>query len=227
MGRTATDSAPPPAPTLSTPERILEAAIQLFNAEGIQNVAMHRIAAEVGISPGNLAYHFAGKRDLLLALLPRLEQQLREALPIPEGTITAGHAAEYQINLFRTLWRQRFFFNSLTHLLSRDEELRTRYMAFQQDVVAALRGLLDGLVSSGGMRAVVAPNTTWLLAMNMWMLWLSWLRFEQINNPESEVAENAAIFDGALHHFSLMQTYYGKKFADELFAHLETLRKRA
>jgi len=212
---------------LSTPERVIEAAIQLFNADGIQNVPMHRIAAEVGISPGNLAYHFAGKRELLLALLPRLEDRLRQALPIPEGTISAVQAAEYQINLFRTLWRQRFFFNSLAHLLSRDPELRNRYMAFQQDVVNALGGLLDGLVSSGGMRAVVAPNTTRLLAMNMWMLWLSWLRFEQINNPESEVAENAAIFDGALHHFSLMQTYYGKKFASELFAHLETLLKNA
>src|SRR5215207_10909682 len=83
----------------STPGRIIEAAVQLFNAEGVHNVPMHRIAAEIGISPGNLAYHFRSKRDLLFAILPQLEAQLRAALPVPEGPLSPAGAATYQINL--------------------------------------------------------------------------------------------------------------------------------
>jgi AcrR family transcriptional regulator len=204
----------------TTRERIVETAIHLFNAEGIQAVPMHRIAAEVGISPGNLAYHYRGKRDLLLAILPRVETQLRAALLPPVENISSQDAAAYQINLFRTLWRYRFFFNALTHLLTRDGELREQYMSFQREVIDSLCALLDRLIHSGSMRAVPPPNTTRLLAMNMWMLWLSWLRFEQINNPEAEAVENAAIYDGALHHFSLMQTYYGKEFGSRLLEEL-------
>ena len=208
----------------STPERIIEASIFLFNRNGVQNVALHRIAAHIGISPGNLAYHFPGKRQLLLAIFPLIDNGMRHALeplqPLSKGA-TPRVAAEYQIRIFRTMWRSRFFFNALTYLLSEDEELRERYMQFQGWVIDTLRAVLDDLIAHRHMRQVVAPNTTELVARNMWMLWLSWLRFEQINDPKTDMVENAAVYDGALQHFSLMQPYYGKEFAAQLLGELQ------
>jgi AcrR family transcriptional regulator len=54
-----------------TPDRILDAALELFNAHGTAAVSTNRIAAQVGISPGNLYYWFANKAEIVRALYTR------------------------------------------------------------------------------------------------------------------------------------------------------------
>jgi AcrR family transcriptional regulator len=212
----------PSAPAASsTRERIVAAAMNLFNQNGVASVPMHKIAAELGMSPGNLAYHFKNKRDMVSAIFPLLENQMRGVLKPPGIRVSPQAAAEYQIEIFRTLWRFRFFFNGLVGLLGADPSLAKCYMRFQDWVVGTLDGLLVGLVSHGDMRTIAAPNTTHLVATNMWMLWLSWLRFAQLVSPDIAMVENAAIYDGALRHFSLMQPYYGREFASRLLVELQ------
>ena len=45
--------------------KIIETSIKLFNQQGTQNVRLQQIADEVGISVGNLAYHFHDKKKIL------------------------------------------------------------------------------------------------------------------------------------------------------------------
>ena len=63
-----------------TRDRILEAALRLFNDEGLPAVSTHRIAAELGISPGNLHYHFKTKRLIVVWLFRRFEDRLEPCL---------------------------------------------------------------------------------------------------------------------------------------------------
>ncbi|MEM7023448.1 MAG: helix-turn-helix domain-containing protein [Pseudomonadota bacterium] len=48
-----------------TAERIVEAARRRFNQRGYSATSLHEIAASIGISQGNLTYHFPSKRDLV------------------------------------------------------------------------------------------------------------------------------------------------------------------
>ena len=54
---------------ISTKARIIEVAIKLFNQQGIQNVRLQQIADEVGISVGNLAYHFHDKKKIMKTIV--------------------------------------------------------------------------------------------------------------------------------------------------------------
>ena len=45
----------------NTYSRIVEASLTLFNEEGERNISTNHIAAHLGISPGNLYYHFRNK----------------------------------------------------------------------------------------------------------------------------------------------------------------------
>ncbi len=54
--------------TLTTKEKILKAALELFNKYGLANVRLQMIADESGISVGNLAYHFKNKKAIVHAL---------------------------------------------------------------------------------------------------------------------------------------------------------------
>lgn len=48
---------------------ILNTALQLFNENGYRNTSMRSISDNLGISIGNLTYHFHKKEDILIALL--------------------------------------------------------------------------------------------------------------------------------------------------------------
>ncbi|HEV2284401.1 MAG TPA: helix-turn-helix domain-containing protein, partial [Steroidobacteraceae bacterium] len=54
--------------TKVTQLRVLQAALELFNAEGTAAVSACRIAERCGISKGNLQYHFPNKRDVILTI---------------------------------------------------------------------------------------------------------------------------------------------------------------
>ena len=62
-----------------TAERILEVSLDLFNRFGEPNVSTTLISAEMGISPGNLYYHYPAKDELINSLFGRYEQEIGRA----------------------------------------------------------------------------------------------------------------------------------------------------
>jgi len=68
------------APRAKTRDRILDASLELFNAQGERGVSTNHIAAHLGISPGNLYYHFANKQAIVAELFRRYEARIDEFL---------------------------------------------------------------------------------------------------------------------------------------------------
>lgn len=63
-----------------TKQKILDASLQLFNENGINNVRLQQIADETGISVGNLAYHFNNKEAIAESLIANVIVSLQELL---------------------------------------------------------------------------------------------------------------------------------------------------
>ncbi len=99
---------------MGTRERILDASLDLFNQEGTAAISALTIATSLGISPGNLYYHFRGKEEILGALLAecdlalarlyrRMDQELSTPLdfePFLLSLLRVGHH-------FRCLFRDQ------------------------------------------------------------------------------------------------------------------------
>jgi AcrR family transcriptional regulator len=51
-----------------TRDRILDAALELFNERGTAAVTTNHVAAHAGISPGNLYYWFSDKDEIIREL---------------------------------------------------------------------------------------------------------------------------------------------------------------
>ncbi len=61
---------------MTTKYRIIHQAIRSFNAFGIANVTSRDLAKELGISHGNLEYHFPNKEMLLLAIYDQMKEEM-------------------------------------------------------------------------------------------------------------------------------------------------------
>jgi AcrR family transcriptional regulator len=70
----------PPPETLSTRERILNVALDLFIEKGFDKTSLREIAEQLGFTKAALYYHFASKDDILMALHMRIHEFGRDAL---------------------------------------------------------------------------------------------------------------------------------------------------
>jgi AcrR family transcriptional regulator len=81
--------APRPAPGGREPltrERIAQAALELIDEEGLESCSMRRLGARLGVEAMALYHHFAGKGQLLDAVMDRL---LEEVEVPPPGSMPA------------------------------------------------------------------------------------------------------------------------------------------
>ena len=65
---------------LSTRERILNVALDLFIEKGYDKTSLREIAEQLGFTKAALYYHFSSKGDILMALHLRLHEFSTEAL---------------------------------------------------------------------------------------------------------------------------------------------------
>jgi AcrR family transcriptional regulator len=68
------------AEPLSTRERILDVALDLFIEKGFDKTSLREIAEQLGVTKAALYYHFASKEDILRALHMRLHEFGLDAL---------------------------------------------------------------------------------------------------------------------------------------------------
>ena len=67
-------------------DEILKCALRLFNENGISQVSLRNISAEMGISLGNLTYHFKKREEIVDALYLNLVSKLNEVINEYLGT---------------------------------------------------------------------------------------------------------------------------------------------
>ena len=191
-----------------TAERILEAALDLFNRFGEPNVSTTLVASELNISPGNLYYHYPAKEELINRLCEAYEHELDELLHAAEGVNDVEDAWFFMHSLFELIWRYRFLYRDLNDLLSKNRHIETQFQLVLQNKARAIRTLLAGMSRSGAVtidsREVEATATSMVVVLTYW------LSFEYVRDPrralEPETA-GAALARGAAHTLGLLAPY--------------------
>ena len=143
-----------PSPRPTTRERILEIALGLLNTEGDAGATIAAIADAVGISQGNLHYHFRTRTAIVEALLAGFEHAMSELVDggIPER-VSIDDAWLFLQLLTETLDRHRFLVRDLEAIGRRDPRLARRVrrvLARQEDT---LRRLCSAVAARGSSHA--------------------------------------------------------------------------
>ncbi len=135
---------------MKTRDRILECALTLFNREGEPNVSTLEIANEMGISPGNLYYHFHGKEPIILELFERFQNDLAPLLDPPlDVELSAEDYWLFLHLIVERLAQYRFLFQDLSNLAGRLPKLARGIRQWLNQLKRTLATLLARLKAEG------------------------------------------------------------------------------
>jgi len=111
---------------MSRKEAILETARELFNKMGTQSSTTNHIAKAMGISPGNLHYHYKNREEIVRLLYIKMRSETK--LPVDELPKSLAVLHEHEKLLIAIQWKYRFFFKEMLSLFTRDSELEELYI---------------------------------------------------------------------------------------------------
>lgn len=162
---------------MKTRDRIIMASLELFNEEGERSVTTNHIAAHMGISPGNLYYHFRNKGEIIYEIFRQYRTQVESTLKVdPEKPITVPEKLFFLEAVFDGLWHYRFFHRDLEYLLDTDPRLREDYREFTFGCLRTVEQILTGLQRAGVLREHSDAERHGM-ALNVWLVVTNWMAF--------------------------------------------------
>lgn len=160
---------------MSTRDRILRAALALFNEHGTGAVSTNHIAAAMDISPGNLYYHFRNKEEIIQALFEELFDKWAETYQLPLGRAPELRDFDELIaRNYRLIWQYRFAYRELAVLLKNNPELQLQYRMLRQRGYAGFEALIEAFASAGILRLPGGPEELRTLTELCWIVSEQW-----------------------------------------------------
>ena len=182
----------------TTPDRILEVSRRLFNERGYAATSLSEIAAEVGISQGNLNYHFPAKADLALkiAATAREQMQVRRSTKRP-GNI-ADDYVDHLVFAMGITWSHRFLLRDRMHFADKVSSPDAEFLADFEELYSLMKRIeAEGLFRRGAVSDLrVLTRAIWVMSR----YWMDYLREIEGRNEITWRDQER----GIEHHFALL-----------------------
>ena len=124
---------------MNTKERIIATAIDLFNLHGTKAISTNHIAKEMGISPGNLYYHFRSKNDIIRSISDNFSNELGSVFNIQLDTIPdfSSNLTTLFNRFFKIQQSYQFLFLEGVHLTKQDSRVLDNYTKLRRLLIKA------------------------------------------------------------------------------------------
>lgn len=180
-----------------TKSRILAGTLALFNERGAGSVTTNHVAEALGMSPGNLYYHYRNKEEIVRALFGQLRAAWAELYQLPADRMPGVDDMETMfVGNFDIQQRFLFFFRELPSLLQADPILAAEYGEARASGFEGFRQLLSAFVAAGALRN--ADNKTIDdIANLLWLVGDFWAVFVELGGApfdEGRKAQGVRLF---------------------------------
>lgn len=173
---------------MKTRDKIVYAALELFNQHGERNITTNHIADHIEISPGNLYYHFRNKQEIVREIFALYSAELLERFtPIQGSQESLTMLKSYLDSIFTLMWKYRFFYANLPEILSRDEQRHEQYIDVQEKLQANLIAIMQEFVSL----KLLDVNEQQLksLVCTLHLIACSWLAYQSAMASKTSITE--------------------------------------
>jgi len=137
---------------MKTKEKILVTSVELFNRSGVVAVTTNHIAKGMGISPGNLYFHYDNKEEIVAELFRRMGKETYEIWkPAKSSKLTPIQFLDANFEIY---WKYRFFHREMYALRRKDAELSKMWTRHMDKMMKLMKLLYHQWMKKGYMTAL-------------------------------------------------------------------------
>jgi len=189
---------------MKTKDRIILKAVELFNEHTASAVSNNRIAAEMGISPGNLHYHFRNRESVIREIYFILFRKMDGLWYEPSFYGSEDGIVDYFYKLSRLLYEYRFCYRELNVLLKNDPVLREEYTARNARILQQMEKLFHSYVDAGIMKKIDSEKDRRYIIENTWVVGLMWISYADLLYED---VTSSIIHESVYHLYYSMKPY--------------------
>ncbi len=168
----------------NTREKILNTALTLFNTYGLAKVTLRTIATTMGISQGNLNYHFKKREEIIEALYFQLVRQVDDvfaAMPRTDNDLSELFTMAKAI--MENFYAYRFFLLDFVQVVRDNTKIRKHYAKLSALREAQFKAIFSSWVAAGFLRKEILPGEYASLYQRLHILTDFWLSAAALQTP--------------------------------------------
>jgi len=160
---------------------ILNTALDLFNKEGLGKVTLRTIANKMGISQGNLNYHYKKREHIIEALYFQLVGRIDENMSKHEDKLI-GLQSLFSISsmMMESFFKYRFFMLDFVLIMRENDKIKKHYLQLTKIREGQFTRLFNVLIESKILRKEVLPNEYLFLYKRFQILGDFWISSAEI-----------------------------------------------
>jgi len=168
--------------TNKTKDKILKCALRLFNEKGVSQVSLRTISTDMGISLGNLTYHFKKREEIIdalyLALVSKLDNAINKELDVKNQFELLFKIPGITISSF---YEYRFLMLDFVYITRNHAMIRKHYQKLMVQREHQFESLLNNLIDAKLLRKEIIENEYKYLFKNLRIVSDFWLSATSID----------------------------------------------
>ncbi|MEM6699218.1 MAG: TetR/AcrR family transcriptional regulator [Bacteroidota bacterium] len=194
---------------LSTKQKILKSSISLFNEKGMANVRLQQIANDIGISAGNLAYHFKNKEAIVEAIHEDLDKSIVKILStyriFPNLIDFDNQLSKYYV----FIQKYPFYFIDLIDLERHYPQIHAKRNIHISKMISQIRKRFEFNAQRGLIKVEPREGVYDSCSLSVWMLIAFWKSQSLLRGKGSTSGSDCGQFKNAI--WNQIHPYFTKK----------------
>lgn len=204
---------------MNTKDRIIKHSIAKFNKSGYGAVSLFELAQSLGISRGNLTYHFKDKEALLKAILNEMWEKI-EAQRIKSRMLPSFENLNNEVKLYFK-FQKKYAFIFMDSQVLKLPFINKEFKEMSRQTILDNKAAIAFAIQLGNMKPEPFPGIYNNIAIMTWLLSFYWQAQSIVRGNTKETDGEKIIWSLLIPHFTekgikSFKNYFGDKYYQEL-----------
>ena len=204
---------------MNTKEKIISAAIQVFNQQGYAATTMQDIANSMSVNRRNISYHFNNKALILACIATQMWDQYQENLKARKE-FPSFENLNNELNMYHRFQEQFAFIFNDVYMMSHPL-IGEKFKELSLNTIQICEAAITMAIRMGNMKPEPFSGAYHNLSISIWTITLFWLQQQSMRTVDDPMEGAKVVWSLILPHFTekglaSFKAFFGDSFYNNL-----------